>query len=313
MRRIRRRTGRLCDRPRIATHNRAWGQRFSEANAENRWRDGPAVRGMLPALWRRAARHRVSCGSAVVGGGHAVALCQHRPRRLRRRRAPGRERARGHFPVPIVKAEFPNRQRLAETTDLTLLGVEQRPATRRSPTSRSRSSRLGPQHRANRPASPRQRLGERRPPTAPPRRRLRPTLASRSLRAAGLANPSRPVWILEDGLPEARRRDRLGRRRGGADQHLRLRRARPGRDPEHRLEADAGPGRHLHDPLPGRRRAPGQGKAVTTDGSVPEGEFVVAITDTPAADAGRRRRQGRADQAKRHHRPGRHRASRSPS
>ena len=74
----------------------------------------------------------------------------------------------------------------------------------------------------------------------------------------GLANPNRPVWVLENNYPRPINTPPPKGLAGGfrrADQHLRLRPARPRRDEDDRLAPDPGQGRHLRPPLPGRRRA----------------------------------------------------------
>ena len=116
-------------------------------------------------------------GSRRRGGGftklRAIAPCSPRPWlwccRLRRRRASGREREAGTYKVEIVDASFPTKQRLADQAQMQI--VVRNAGTRRSPTSPSRSA-----------------------VTDQGRRRLR-----RPLRPAGLADPARPVWIVDDG------------------------------------------------------------------------------------------------------------------
>ena len=132
-----------------------------------------------------------------------------------RRRASARTPASpiGNFPVAVNTAKFPTDQRLAETSTLELAvenaGTETIPDlavtiyTGDPKSAGGRRSRL----RSDQP---------------------------------GLADPNRPVWVLEYGFPKlltrqpergrlAKRADR--RRRGRADRHLRLRPARAGRRP----------------------------------------------------------------------------------
>jgi hypothetical protein len=120
----------------------------------------------------------------------------------------------GEFPVEVTEARFPTKQRLAQTSDLRL-GVEN--------------------------------VGEETVPD------LAVTIFTGDEKAGGpfdmpseqpgLADPNRPVWILENEYPKL---------------------LEPGFEP---AELAAG----LH----------GKAKAVTADGSPVEGEFVVTITDKP--------------------------------
>ena len=100
----------------------------------------------------------------------------------------------------------------------------------------------------------------------------------------GLAIPYRPVWILENGYPEATRRAEAAsaarrRRRPTPSRSARSTR-RP--DQEHRLEGDrrcrAGTYTVHYQLAAGLE---GKAKAVTDDGSIPEGEFVVRISTAP--------------------------------
>ena len=165
----------------------------------------------------------------------------------------------GDFPVEVTSAKFPTDQRLAQTSDLELeienAGDEDVPDL-------AVTIFTGDQ----------------------------PSSGSFSVRSdqPGLADPNRPVWILENGFPklvtpQVKDLDdgSAGGRRGGADEHLLLRRGAAGREQGHRLARDAGPGRHLHRPLRARGRAERQGQGGHQDGGPVEGEFVVTITDKP--------------------------------
>ena len=78
---------------------------------------------MLPRCWRRAASHPASCGCAIAWGSPGTRSLRRGPGGPRRRRAPGRGRAGGRVPVEITAAEFPAKQSLSETTNL-LLSVQ---------------------------------------------------------------------------------------------------------------------------------------------------------------------------------------------
>ena len=250
----------------------------------------------------------------------------------------------GEFPVEIVGAEFPAKQRLAQTSDLTLsvanVGDETIPDLAVTDLHRcrhraSRSTRTRTPSRDDRDRGPRAR-----PRPTPRRTRGGARQRGRDQAAAGgareqaeadddrgrrredaddrgrgdvprrrrcpqadgafsvlseqpdLAIPSRPVWILEQGYPRlagteagaaARGRDqRRRRRRGRPDQHLQLRRARARTRRRDRLAGDrrCRPGTYT---VHYRLAAGLQGKAVAVndDGTVPEGEFVVQISDVP--------------------------------
>ena len=85
----------------------------------------------------------------------------------------------------------------------------------------------------------------------------------------GLANPNRPVWILENDYPKLLEAgDDAERPRHGADRRRRgaprptpspSARSSPATTRRHRLARDPGRGRHLHRPLRGRRRPRRQG------------------------------------------------------
>jgi hypothetical protein len=157
----------------------------------------------------------------------------------------------GKFPVQITKSEFPNRQRLAETSSLEL-GVK----NTGDQTIPDLAITISTDPNAN---------------------------ESFSIRSPqpGLADPSRSVWILENGYPKY-----VGQTvSAGADAAQTKTFAFGALEPgatknivwsltpviagtytiDYRIEAGL----------------EGKAVAVTNDGSVPEGEFVVRISDTP--------------------------------
>ncbi len=102
-----------------------------------------------------------------------------------------------------------------------------------------------------------------------------------------LAIPSRPVWILEQGYPEARpgrtaRRDRAAGAEAAQTNTFSFGPLEPDETQRDRLAGDP---RADRAPTPSTTGSPpglqGKAVAVTDDGSVPEGEFVVQITAAP--------------------------------
>ena len=144
----------------------------------------------------------------------AVALGARRLRRRQAERQDANEPA-GEFPVAVNAAKFPTEQRLAQTSDLQLeienTGYEHGPEPRGDDLHR---------------------------------RRARPS-GSFSVRSdqPGLADPNRPVWILENGFPKL-----VERRRG-------RRRAR-------RRAASPAPPRRRPTPSPSARSTPGETKDI---------------------------------------------------
>ena len=108
----------------------------------------------------------------------------------------------------------------------------------------------------------------------------------------GLADPNRPVWILENDYPKiledgASTKDLDSAPTAGAETsstntytfgELPRRRGDP-----RRLQGDAGRRRHVHRPLRGRGRPRRQGQGGHRPGEPVEGEFVATITDKPSA------------------------------
>jgi hypothetical protein len=187
----------------------------------------------------------------------------------------------GNFPVSIVSADFPSKQQLAQNTNLTLAvensGDKTIPnlaitiftssnASTTETTSTTGTSSAGAGAGASGGAG-----------------NLPTSQGSFSVRSEqeGLAIPFRPVWILEEGYPklqgqtasagaEAAQTDTYAFGPLAANQTKRIvwnvTPVQPGTYTVHyRLAAGL----------------QGKAKAVTADGSVPEGEFVVRISSTP--------------------------------
>jgi hypothetical protein len=157
----------------------------------------------------------------------------------------------GDFPVDVATAKFPNRQRLAETTDLRL-GVEN--------------------------------TGE----------KVIPNLAitifiddgangSFSIRSdqPGLANPNRPVWILENGYPKLAGEKRTAGAQTAATNTYSFGPLDPGdtRQMVWRVTPIKGGTYTVNYEL--AAGLTGKAKAVTADGSQPSGKFVVTISTKP--------------------------------
>jgi len=172
----------------------------------------------------------------------------------------------GSFPVSIVKAEFPNRQRLAQTSELVLSvrneGNETIPDlavtvnTRRQDEQGSGEAGAQPTPSANGSFS---------------------VLSEQE----GLAIPSRPVWILEQNYPKlAGETASAGAEAAQTNTYsFGVLDSGDTREIVWKLTAVQS-GRYVVD----YRIAAGlQGKAIAenTDGSEPEGQFVVVISDVP--------------------------------
>jgi hypothetical protein len=157
----------------------------------------------------------------------------------------------GKFPVQITKSEFPNRQRLAETSSLEL-GVK----NTGDQTIPDLAITISTDPNAN---------------------------ESFSIRSPqpGLADPSRSVWILENGYPKYAGQTVSAAAVAAQTKTFAFGALEPGATKnivwsltpviagtytiDYRIEAGL----------------EGKAVAVTNDGSVPEGEFVVRISDTP--------------------------------
>ncbi len=99
-----------------------------------------------------------------------------------------------------------------------------------------------------------------------------------------LANPNRPVWILEnkfpriegDPAPEGSSPGTVAQTNTFGFGELPA-----GERLDYDLEADAGQGGHLHRQLRARGRPLRQRQGGRLDGAQPKGKFVVTITDKP--------------------------------
>jgi hypothetical protein len=266
--------------PPSATHNRRAqpGAKKSPELAIPGWNGEGRVGGMLPAPLEESAstarpqrvRDRLGIGLLVALSIVGFSAC-------------GGERQdvnepSGDFPVQIVSADFPSKQELAQNTNLTLsvenTGERTIPdlavtifTTSNATTSETQSSTTGTTGTQTGTA------GENLPQAQ----------GSFSVRSEqpGLAIPSRPVWILEEGYPklagqvasagaEAAQTDTFSFGPLPANQSKQI--------VWNVTPVQAGTFTVHYRVAAGLQ---GKAKAVTADGSVPEGEFVVRISSAP--------------------------------
>jgi hypothetical protein len=184
----------------------------------------------------------------------------------------------GNFPVSIVSADFPSKQQLAQNTNLTLTvensGDKSIPdlaitvfTTSNATTSESTTTTTGTTDTG----------------TTGTAQELPTSQGSFSVRSEqeGLAIPFRPVWILEEGFPKlAGQTASAGAEAAQTDTYA------FGPLPAHQSKqivwnvtpVQAGTYTVHYRVAAGLQ---GKAKAVTADGSVPEGEFVVRISSAP--------------------------------
>ena len=223
------------------------------------------------------ARKRVGVGIAVALTAAGVASCG------------GGERQdvtepEGDFPVQIVNANFPSKQQLAQNTNLTLsvanTGDKTIPDlaitifTSSNASTGETGSSTGTTGTTGTSTSPSSSSGVGSLPTAQ---------GSFSVRSEqeGLAIPFRPVWILEEGFPKlAGQAASAGAEAAQTDTYA------FGELAAHQSKqivwnvtpVQAGTYTVHYRVAAGLE---GKAKAVTADGSVPEGEFVVRISSAP--------------------------------
>jgi hypothetical protein len=183
----------------------------------------------------------------------------------------------GNFPVSIVSADFPSKQQLAQNTNLTLAvensGDKEIPnlaitifTDSNASTSESTTSTTGTTGTSSTSTQ-----------------ELPTSQGSFSVRSEqeGLAIPFRPVWILEEGFPKLE-----GEAASAGAEAAQTDTYAFGPLPAHQTKrivwnvTPVQPGTYtVHYRVAAGLE--GQAKAVTADGSVPEGEFVVRISSTP--------------------------------
>jgi hypothetical protein len=242
-----------------------------------KWNAASRVRGMFRAPLEESAstalalraRKRVGIGAAVAVMAAGVASCGGGERQ-------DASEPEGNFEVQIVKADFPSNQKLAENTDLTLTVANS--GDRTIPdlavtiftTSDAGTSESGGStgETSSTPAGN---------PSQPEAQ------GSFSVRSSqpGLAIPFRPVWILEEGFPKL-----AGETGPGGAEAAQTDTFSFGSVAAHQSRSmvwnvtpvQAGTFTVHYRVAAGLQ---GKAKAVTADGSVPEGEFVVRISDAP--------------------------------
>ncbi|MFL5908870.1 MAG: hypothetical protein ACJ75Z_14895 [Solirubrobacterales bacterium] len=187
----------------------------------------------------------------------------------------------GDFPVAITNANFPSKQQLAENTNLTLTvqntGNQTIPdlaitifttsdaKTGQSGTSDTGTASTGTESTATAAANLPQAQG---------------SFSVRS-QQPGLANPSRPVWILEEGYPKLAGQTQSAGAAAAQTDTFSFGAVAPGENKQIVWNVTPEqPGTYtVHYRVAAGLQ--GKAKAVTGDGSVPEGEFVVRISSTP--------------------------------
>lgn len=157
----------------------------------------------------------------------------------------------GEFPVQITTAEFPNRQRLAQTSDL-VLAVQN----------------TGDQ------AIPDLAITISTDPNADE------SFSTTSARE-DLAIPSRPVWVLENGYPKLAGETAPAGASAAQTKTFSFGTLEPGDTREMVWKLTPVVAGTFTVTYEVSASLEGQAKAVTADGSAPEGEFVVRITDVP--------------------------------
>jgi hypothetical protein len=215
------------------------------------------------------ARKRVGIGLAVALMAAGVASCGGGERQ-------DADEPEGDFPVQIVNANFPSKQQLAQNTNLTLTvantGDQAIPdlaitifTTSDASTSESSSS------------------GTTTTGTGTSTQELPTAQGSFSVRSEqeGLAIPFRPVWILEEGFPKLAGQTASAGAEAAQTDTFSFGELAPNQSREmvwNVTPVQAGTYTVHYRVAAGLQ---GKAKAVTADGSVPEGEFVVRISSAP--------------------------------
>jgi hypothetical protein len=215
------------------------------------------------------ARKRVGIGLAVALTAAGVASCGGGERQ-------DADEPEGDFPVQIVNASFPSKQQLAQNTNLTLTvantGDQEIPdlaitifTTSDANTGDSGTSTNGSTDTGT--------TGQEFPTAQ----------GSFSVRSEqeGLAIPFRPVWILEDGFPKLAGQTATAGAEAAQTDTFSFGPLAPNQTREMVWNVTpVVPGTYtVHYRVAAGLQ--GKAKAVTADGSVPEGEFVVRISSAP--------------------------------
>jgi hypothetical protein len=182
----------------------------------------------------------------------------------------------GNFPVTIVSADFPSKQKLAQNTNLTL-------AVENSGDTAIPNLAITIFTTSNATTSESTTAGATSTGTTTGSQQLPTVEGSFSVRSeqAGLAIPFRPVWILEEGFPKYE-----GETASAGAEAAQTDTFAFGELPAHQTKrivwnvtpVQAGTYTVHYRIAAGLE---GKAKAVTGDGSVPQGEFVVRISSAP--------------------------------
>jgi hypothetical protein len=209
------------------------------------------------------ARKRVGIGLAVALVAAGVTSCGGGERQ-------DADEPEGEFPVQIVNAGFPSKQQLAQNTNLTLsvanTGDQALPDLAITIFTTSDAS-----------------TGESTTPSGSPEGNLPQAQGSFSVRSEqeGLAIPSRPVWILEEGFPRLAGQTASAGAEAAQTNTFSFGSLAPNQTREmvwNVTPVQAGTFTVHYRVAAGLQ---GKAKAVTADGSIPEGEFVVRISSAP--------------------------------
>jgi len=243
------------------------------------------VRGMLPAPLEESAStarplkapHRVAIGAMAALLATGIASCGGGERQ-------DEDEPSGEFPVQVTSADFPANQRLAQNNNLTLsvrnTGEEAIPDLAITIfTTSDQSTAEGTSTTEQGTTTD----GETDTSGTSAEQQLPQASGSFSVRSEqeGLAIPSRPVWILEQGYPKLAGQTSSAGAEAAQTNTFSFGALAPGETREIVWNVTpVQPGTYtVHYRVAAGLQ--GKAKAVTADGSVPEGEFVVRISNVP--------------------------------
>ena len=254
---------------------------------KNRGMGRPLVRGMLPAPLEEVGTTSLLRVRDRLWTGLVIALCSLGLAACGSGDSQDADEPEAEFPVEIVNAELPARQRLAQTSRLTLTlrntGGEAIPdlaitiGTDRAGEAADEEPGTGDEAEGEDEETTDEDAAD---AGGAPSPAASGSFSVRS-RQSGLAIPSRPVWILEEGYPKLAGEAASAGAEVAQTNTFAFGELEPG---------DAIDIVWLLTPIqPGAYTVSyqvaaglhGKAVAVTDDGSVPEGEFVVRISDVP--------------------------------
>jgi hypothetical protein len=184
----------------------------------------------------------------------------------------------GDFPVSIVSADFPSKQKLAENTNLTL-AVD----NSGDKTIPDLAITIFTTSNASTGASTTTTTGTTSTGTASTAQELPTAQGSFSVRSEqeGLAIPFRPVWILEEGFPRYEGATASAGAEAAQTDTYAFGELQPNQTKRMVWSVTPVQGGTYTVHYRVAAGLEGKAKAVTADGSVPEGEFVVRISTAP--------------------------------